>query len=173
MRLRSILGVVLAVFFVSASSIAVSQSTWAGKRGGTWFSAGGGVSVFDPDFSYSGPAYGQGEMLGPTVWADCFPQPLLKYLSGVGVEAEMRDITFHRSPSQPSNLREVTAGGGLIYTWLHFARIHPYGKFLAEQGSAEFASPSGQRLNASRLVTVEGGGVEYRATRKILGPGRL
>jgi hypothetical protein len=167
MRLQSILGVGLAVFFVSASSTAVSQAVWAGNRGGTWFSAGAGVSFFDPDYSYSGPAYGRGEMLGPTVWVDCYPQPLWHYLSGFGFEVEMRDITFHRSPSQPSNLREVTAGGGVLYTWLHFARIHPYGKFLVEQGNAEYESPAGQRLHANRPITAEGGGVEYKVSRHI------
>lgn len=155
MRMQSNLKVILAVVLLSASVPAVAQSAPAAIKGGLTLSAGGGVSGYRT-------AIDQGKMLGITAWGDCMPEWVPKAIHGIGIEAEMRDITIWRPPSQP-NMRELTFGGGVYYTWLHFARIHPFGKVEEQFGIADFTSNAGNHVQLTRTLMEMGAGVDYRA----------
>jgi opacity protein-like surface antigen len=109
-------------------------------------------------------------MYGGTIWADWYPTQLPQILHGLGVEVEARDISLHQNCIPPGfcpqkNLRQDTAGGGVIYDWHLFHRFHPYGKFLVEDGSVDYF-PSPPHSHANLMVFAAGGGFEYR----FLGP---
>jgi len=157
MRLQSNLRVLLAIIFVSASTAGMAQTAPAATKGGWPIEVGGGVSVMDPDY----PDYGEGLMLGGTVWLDYLPTFLPKKLNGLGIEAEARELGLHRSGNQPKNLKEEAAGGGAIYRWHHFDRLLPYGKFLYEFGRADTRQARGTYFQTRTLMEF-GGGVEYR-----------
>jgi opacity protein-like surface antigen len=157
MRLQLILRVILAAFFISASMTGFSQSAPAARKGGIPLVAGAGLSAMNPDYDH-------GTMLGGTLWVSYVAPWVPKRLYGIGIEAEARDLNYHRSPSQPPNLREDTAGGGPIYYWMRYQRFHPYMKALGEFGNADYnSSASGLRYNTSRTLAVLGGGFEYQA----------
>ena len=154
MRLQSNLKVILAVFFMSASLTAVAQSAPSATKGGWPLAAGGGVSVMNPD-------YGHGSMVGITVWGDYVPQWVPRWLYGIGLDAEGRDLNYHRSSTQ-ANLREDSIGGGPIYFWMHYQRFHPFIKALAEYGNFEYEPYPGIRSHNTRTLAVFGGGIEYQ-----------
>jgi len=102
-------------------------------------------------------------MGGGTLWIDYRPSFSSPLLHGFGLEVEARDVSLGGSQSQP-NMRQDTAGGGVTYTWLHYRDFHPYGKFLASQGSMDFnigAVPPYE--HDTRALFQSGGGFEYRA----------
>ena len=153
MRLQSNLKVILVVFLLSASLTAVAQSSPSATKGGWPLAVGGGVSVMNPD-------YGHGSMVGITVWGNYVPQWVPKRLYGIGLDAEARDLNYHRSNSQ-ANLQEESIGGGLIYFWMHYQSFHPFIKTLVEFGNLDYQLPSGKRSNNTRTLDVFGGGAEY------------
>jgi opacity protein-like surface antigen len=163
MRLQSNLKILLAILFVSAGTGALAQTAPAATKGGWPIEVGGGLSVMDPDY----PDYGEGLMMGGTVWVDYLPTFLPKKLHGLGIEAEGRELDFHRSGSQPKNLKEESGGGGAIYQWHHFDRLLPYGKFLYEFGKADIETGSGTPYYETRTLMEMGGGVEYRVWNAI------
>lgn len=114
---------------------------------------GAGVSSFDVD-------WGHGRMLGGTLWADWHPKQISGKLYGLGIEAEARDISFNRSPSQV-NFRQDTAGGGVIYNWPHYRKFRPYGKFLVSFGSMDFKIRT-PYSHDTRVVFAPGVGFDYR-----------
>ncbi|MGH9604540.1 MAG: outer membrane protein [Terracidiphilus sp.] len=138
-----------------------SQTAPDAEKGPLSFSLGAGVSNYNVD-------WGHGRMYGGAVWFDWYPIFLPRILDGVGVEAEARDISIGRSSTQPSNLREDTAGGGPIYTWRHFPNFHPYAKGLVSFGSMDFRFPTDPSYtHDTRTVKAVGGGFEYRLSGSI------
>jgi opacity protein-like surface antigen len=160
---------ILAVLFTVAAFPIFSQTVPAAWQGETPISVGGGVSGFDPDYSEFGPDYGQGRMLGVTGWVDYVPHWSLKRLYGLGVELEGRDINYHRSSSQPANLRQDTLMGGGIYSLRRYQKFRPYGKLLFGLGNTDYGSLTTpeRRYNQSRIVLGLGGGLDYRLYRHL------
>jgi len=161
MRLKLILRVILAALIMTAAFPVFSQTAPAATQDKLPLSVGGGIASFDPDFEH-------GRMLGEAAWVNYTPHWVPRILDGIGLEAEVRDLGFHRSPSQPPNLRQDVAEGGLTYTWIHFHNIRPYGKFFAGFGNTVYkSSTTGMSRNDSRTITSMGGGAEFRAYRNL------
>lgn len=110
-----------ALLFLTTSLPLFSQVAPAATQGGRPLVVGIGVSGFDTEMFAKW-------MEGTTVWADWNFVHAPSFLSGFGVEAEVRDLD-HGQPSG-QRLRQGTAGGGPLYTWRHFRNLQPYGKFL-------------------------------------------
>jgi opacity protein-like surface antigen len=163
MRLQLNLRVMMAALLAATavSGFAQTVPTATGKAGLNHLTVGAGISYFKPDFD-------NGEMLGGTVWANFFPNWVPRYVRGIGVALEARDINYYRSTTQPANLRQDTAQGGLIYSWSRFSRIRPYAKFLAGLGNTDYESTiTHKRYNDGRTIMSVGGGVDYRITSRI------
>jgi len=150
---------VVAVLVVSTSIPAFSQVAPEAEYGPP-VSVGIAYSNFYTDWT--------GRLQGPTVWADWNFYEHPSYLNGFGIEVEGRDLNYGtRSPEVP-NLRQDTAGGGPIYTWRHYRRVHPYAKFLVGFGSIDFtfnAIPN--YTHDTRTVYEPGGGAEYRIWQNV------
>ena len=141
-----------------ACSRLVAQAQPAAKTGAFPLSVGAGLSDYDVD-------WGHGRMLGGTVWLDFQPPKLPAWLNGLGAEIEARDISLNHSPSQPSNYREDTLGGGAIYTVNRYRSFRPYGKFLASFGSMDFRTSNPGYSHETRTVYAPGGGIEVKVYR--------
>ena len=157
---------VLATLFLTAALPLFSQVVPSATRGGGGIGAlvvGAGFSDYDVD-------WGHGRMEGGALWIDWSPNMGPSFLHGLGIEAEARDISLGRSSTQPSNFRQDTGGGGVIYHWHHYRNFHPYGKFLISLGSFDFRNgvPNAPNYNHdTRNVYAPGGGLEYRIIRNI------
>ena len=158
LKLNSIL--IPAVLFLAASLPRSSQTVPAGEEGHLPFSVGAGFSNYDVD-------WGHGRMNGGALWIDWHPASVPRILDGIGLEAEARDISIGHSSTQPTNFRQDTAGGGVIYTWRHFSNFRPYGKYLVSFGSLDFHSGDPYYNHETRTVTAMGGGAELRVFRNI------
>ncbi len=158
MRFRLFVLPVLAVSIFSITAPAYSQAVPAYQRR-TWpISVGIGPSSYDVD-------WGNGRMLGGTIWADWYPTKLPHILRGLGLEGEVRDISLNRSSDQ-TNVRQDTAGAGPIYAWRHFHSFHPYAKYLIAYGSVDFPG-NGTYSHDTRTLYAPGGGFEYRFYRQL------
>lgn len=160
MRLRPVLALILAVLPVCTAHFALAQVVHAATDGTLPFAIGGGYSSYDVD-------WGHGRMSGAAVWADYTPRWIPVRLNGLGIEAEGRDIAFGHSSSQPSNFREATAGGGVLYTWRHFRTFRPYGKFIVGYGSIDFRVANPSYNHDTRTVGSLGVGFEYRIFKRL------
>jgi hypothetical protein len=169
----------LAVLFAAAVVSAGAQVVPSAEVGGLPIVAGAGASLFNMDWGHDQfgvPRY----MEGVTGWVDWhltrLPGPSL--LRGLGVEIELRDVSFGEPSSlsnanvgdKGTNLRQDTGLGGVIYTWRHYRRVRPYGKALAGLGSIDFpplpASPPTYRHD-DRTITAFGAGADFRAGHNI------
>ncbi len=178
MFFRRTAAVLAAVLAIAAIPLA-GQVVPSAEQGGLPLAVGGGASRFNLDcapYIYGSTCY----MNGITVWADWsfarLPGPSL--LHGLGVELEGRDINYGLPPwlsnaqqgDTGTNLRQDTGMGGLIYSWRHFARVHPYGKALFGLGSIDFpplpASPAWYRHD-DRTIPAFGGGADIRAWKHV------
>lgn len=163
MHRKAYLAPIAAALFVCAACSAFAQTAPAAKGSGGFssFAAGAGFSGFNPDWDH-------GHLLGGTLWIDYTPAGLPSFLRGFGLEAEARDLNYGRSQSQPWNLREDVAGGGVIYSYHRLHSFHPYGKFLVGYGNTDYGSNiTHARGHDSRTVTSTGGGVELRVYRNL------
>jgi hypothetical protein len=160
MRLKPYLGLVLGVLFVFNASHAVAQTAPAATEARLPLAIGAGFSGYNPD-------WGQGHLLGGTLWIDYTLSHVPSLLRGIGIEAEARDLNYGRSSTESPNLREDLAGGGAIYSWPHYRNFRPYGKFFAGYGNRDAEYYNGIRFHDSRTVTSVGGGVEYRTFRSV------
>jgi len=156
-------------------------------------SVGLGASIYSLDYVGDGNNSWR-PIDGATLWIDWQFTRIPHYLNGVGVEAEVRDLSKWgpkelskgygsyncvdgalppNCEPNPSGLRADTAEGGLLYTWHRYARIHPFGKLLAGFGNMDFPAtdahyPSGRLYtHDTRTFFALGGGLEYRLKRKI------
>jgi len=166
-----------AAFFAAAACSAFSQTVYHADEGKLSLAVGGGISNFDPDFAQGPPpanqeleGLGQGRMWGGTAWIDSGVPWGAEWLRGFGIEAEYRSI-FAGGSTGHESLRESTIAGGATYTWRHWRRVHPYGKYLFGLGSARFAPvPEANGtfyLRDSRGANIVGGGSEFRVTQHI------
>ena len=153
MRLKIVLTTIL---LISGTPL-FSQVAPARERG-LPIAIGVGFSDFDTDWS--------GRERGTTVWVDWNFYSAPSLLKGLGLEVEGRDLSYGRSGSDP-NLRLDTVGGGPIYTWRRFQKVHPYGKFLINYGSIDFTSSDPDYKHDTRTVYTPGVGVKYKAFRNI------
>jgi len=166
MRLKLLVVPILTVSLFAPVFPAFSQVVPAYSGPSLSLSVGFGPSSYDVD-------WGHGRMYGGTIWADWYPTQLPRILHGLGVEVEARDISLHQNCNPPGfcpqkNLRQDTAGGGVIYSWRHFRNFHPYGKFLIEDGSVDFYHASRPaNPHANLMLFAPGGGLEYRIFRPI------
>jgi len=154
MRLKLVLTAIL----LTAGTPLLAQVAPAVKGGGLPIAIGAGFSDYYTDWT--------GRLGGAAVWIDWNLYSGPSFLRGFGLEAEGRDLNFLRSGGDPK-LRQDTIGGGPIYTWRRFDRVHPYGKFLIGYGSMDFTSGSPNYSHDTRTVYAPGGGVEYRVFQHI------
>jgi opacity protein-like surface antigen len=161
MRSQFIPRMIAAALFAVAVIPTYSQTNPAAVQGSLPIAVGFGFSDFSAD-------YGPGTLMGGTLWIDYTPTRLPQILEGIGIEAEGRDLSLNRSSSQPPNLREDVASGGVIYSWRRHDNFRPYGKVLFGFGNIDYESfGSSVRRHDSRTVTTLGGGLEYRSFRNI------
>lgn len=159
MRFKLFVPYILSVCFFTAALPAFSQVAPAYHAQSLQLTVGVGPSSYNVD-------WGHGPMYGGTIWADWYPGKIQSFAHGLGIEAEARDISLHQNCSPPgfcpqTNMRQDTAGGGVVYNWRLFARFHPYVKFLVEDGSVDFYPLPGYSHD-TRTLLAPGGGFEYR-----------
>lgn len=159
MRFRSSPRLISAMLFLAATLPLSSQTVPAAEEGHLPFTVGAGYSNFGPDW---GP---NGRINGGTFWLDWHPGFVPRVLDGIGVEAEARDLSLGGPANPPFDLRFDTAGGGVIYTWRHYNRWRPYGKYLVEFGSMDFNIGSPTYRHDTRTVSAPGLGIEYHLIR--------
>ncbi|HEY1256498.1 MAG TPA: outer membrane beta-barrel protein [Terracidiphilus sp.] len=97
-------------------------------------------------------------------WIDWKPNLGPSALKGLGIEAEYREYQYAQIGSQ--SLTQSTVGGGPIYTVQHWPDIHPYAKFLINNGQMIHTDNSTIPTTyptTSWLTWAPGGGIEYRA----------
>jgi hypothetical protein len=121
------------------------------------FRVGAGFSDFRTSF-------GHGTIKGGTLWLDYTPT-LPHFLNGLGIEAELRDLSL-APPSTTPIYRFDEAEGGVVYSWHHFSKVVPYGKALFGYGNVDYKL-NGARYHDSRTITVLGGGLEYRVYKSV------
>jgi opacity protein-like surface antigen len=171
---------------------AASQVIPAAQEGRLPLSVGLGASSFSLDWGVDSNGTRR-PIAGATLWIDWHFSGLPRYLNGLGIEAEAREVSKW-GPAElskgyrdyncgtnvppncqpnPSGLRQDTAEGGLLYTWRRDAKFHPYAKILFGFGSMDFPAgdaflPSGAPYtHDTRSVYSFGGGIEYRLKRKV------
>jgi opacity protein-like surface antigen len=164
MDLKPYLGpTLLAALIVCAASSILAQSAPAATQGNLPWAVGLGLSGYNPDD-------GHGHLLGGTLWIDYTVPHMPHILHGIGLEAEARDLNYGRSSSEPANLREDVALGGVIYSWRRYRNLRPYAKLMAGYGNADQESTETTPVTIwhdSRTIMGGGGGVEYMAYRSI------
>ena len=163
MHLKPYLGLVVASLLVLGANRAPAQAPPAASVARVPLAIGAGFSGYNPD-------YGNGHLLGGTLWIDYSPSWVPSLLRGVGLEVEAHDLHFGQSSSQPKNLRQDVASGGVFYSWPRYSGIRPYVNYQMGLGNQDYtvgplAAPV--RIHQSRTVTSVGGGVEFRASRRI------
>jgi len=169
MRFKQLVFPVLTGCLFAAALPALSQIQPTYRWPSLPLSIGIGPSGFNPD-------WGHGMMFGGAFWIDYYPGMLPSRLRGLGIEVEARDISLnrHEDPNQQypdwseqANTREDTAGGGAIYTWRHYRKFRPYGKFLYSFGSIDFITglthATSTYTHDTRGLMSMGGGLEYKA----------
>ena len=148
----------IALFLVAVAP-AFAQVVPAGQQGG-----GGGSLPIVVGSAYSnftldwGPGH---RSSGMTAWIDVYPFP--KFLRDVGLEGEARTS---RWGNPIAGLREDTAQAGAIYSFSRWNKVHPYGKFLAGNGSMDFPAFPGNPnyKHDTFFVDSASGGAELKAT---------
>jgi hypothetical protein len=158
MRLKLIPELFATALFMAAISPACAQVGPSAVQGGLPIVVGAGFSNYAMD-------YGTARMDGIAAWIDFYPRGLPRVISGLGIEAEGRDINFGR-PSNIPRLRQDTGLIGVIYPWNHYRNFRPYAKYLAGQGSYDFP-PLGNYTHDTFLVLAPGGGAEYRVWQDV------
>lgn len=156
MRCKACFSPVLAALFLAVAVPAHSQVAPAATRGSARLSAGGGIAYFDLDYGMSR------KMIGLTGWGDYRLPHMPRYLHGLGIQGEIRDVNYAR-PSSLHRMRQDTYLGGPTYTWDHYRNFHPYAKFLLGIGSIDFP-PIGTYNHDTRAVFAPGMGVDYDIT---------
>lgn len=160
MHLKPFFKLIMGALFVGSAYLSFAQVVPSASENRLPLAVGAGLSSFNPDWAH-------GRMLGGTLWADYTPNWVPQRLHGIGLEVEARDLNYHRSPSQPANLREDIASGGVIYSWRHFHNFRPYGKFLMGFGNTDYEGKTLVRGHDSRTITSLGGGAEFRVFRHV------
>ncbi len=142
MVFRHLIRLSLAALFVSAALPGISQVAPAATQRSWPLEIGGGFSYFSNHLTnakYPTQYYPtvDANMFGATAWADWTFRRIPHILSGLGIEAEGRDLR-HGNSGPAAMLHEDTGAGGVIYKWHHYRSFHPYGKFLVGYGSIDY-----------------------------------
>jgi opacity protein-like surface antigen len=159
MCLKLPLSLTLSVLLACVAFPACAQSVPAAERPTPPWAAGFGFSGFNPDYNH-------GHLLGSTLWFDYTSYHKPHILDGFGLEIEARDLNYGRSSTQPPNLRQDVAEGGVLYSWHRFYNIHPYAKFLVGFGNTDETDQLGNRYHDSRTTKAVGGGVDLKTYRQ-------
>lgn len=137
-----------------------AQVVPSAKRNIPALEIGSGVSVFHPDF-------GSGTMLGYSVWADYAPGILAQIIPGLAIEAQFKDIGWHRSASQ-QNVDEKTFLGGAKYSWNQYKGIYPFVASKVGYGSIDFFNINfGSYTHDTRTIYSFSGGAQYKIQRHV------
>lgn len=166
MHLKPYLGLVLALFLVLVPTRALAQAPPAATEARLPLAIGAGFSAFNPDNRYNE----HGHLLGAALWIDYSPNRVPHMLRGIGVQLEARDLNYGRSSTEPLNLRQDVASGGIIYSWPGLRNLRPYGKFEMGFGNQDYGpagNPEPYRVHQTRTVTSVGGGLEIRAAHSV------
>jgi opacity protein-like surface antigen len=171
MQFRHAPKVFFAAFFLFAAVPTFSQVVPSGYEGKLPLVVGAGFSDYRLDWGYDALGHRR-PIMGGAAWADWNFYGLHR-LSGLGVEFEAEDLSFNgpielttKEPYNNASMRHDTAGGGALYTWRHWRKISPYGKFLIGFGSMDFPSnnrrPDGTPYtHDTRTIYEPGGGATY------------
>ena len=161
MRLKLIPPLSLALLFVFSAHSSYSQVAAAAHlSGGIPITVGAGVSSYNTSWN-------KGQLWGGNVWIDYNFDWLPGPLSGLGLEAEGRDLSLDRPAKYAPITKQDVASGGVVYRWRHYERFRPYGKFLMGYGNTDWDGKAGVRVHQSRTVTTAGGGVEAEAMHRV------
>jgi opacity protein-like surface antigen len=148
---------ILIALTLTAAIPAVSQVDPSATQGGLPLRVGGGFSDYITQIS---PQH----MLGGTLWVDCTPTGLPRFLNGLGVEAEGRYVTVGQTtPASIGFLRLGTLGGGPTYTVRRFGKFRPYVKFLVNYGVNQMNYPYRGEIfrRETEAAYAVGGGADY------------
>ena len=154
MRWSRILATILSAVSIVAAIPAFSQTVPSAYQGTLPFTIGGGASNLNAD-------WGKNRLFGYSIWGDWHPGDLPRLLDGLGVEVQGRDLEF--GGQLPKGYRQDTVGAGLIYSYRHFRRFRPYGKFLIEYGRLN--TGGGEILTDK--VYAPAFGLEYHAIQRL------
>jgi opacity protein-like surface antigen len=166
-----------AAFLIALALPLSSQTVYDARQGGLPLAFGGGVSNFDPYFT-QGPApfntlypgFEYGRMWGVTAWADAGIPFTSGWLHNFGLEAQYQSI-FAGGTTGQVNIKETSTGGGPMYTLHHWARFHPYGKYIFSLSRVDFTPEprvgGGTYSHDSRATNSLGAGIEFRCTQHI------
>jgi opacity protein-like surface antigen len=162
MRLKLFPPLSLAVLLVFSTSLSYSHTAPAARSFEPIpITVGVGLADYNPDWDH-------GHLLGGALWIDYTPEWLPGPLRGLGIEAEARDLSLNYAVKTGPLYREDVASGGVLYTWRHYRRFRPYGKFLMGYGNADWhGRQPGSRQQQSRTVTTAGGGIEMDAFHRV------
>jgi opacity protein-like surface antigen len=168
MRLKLYHVPAMVVLFVCAAYSTLAQIAPAATQSSNHFAAGVGVSGYDLDDKSD---YLQGFLLGGTLWID-YKLPFMPgFLSGLGLEAEARDLNYGRFSAISTNLRMDTASGGMTYHLNHYVKFHPYGKYMMGFGNVDYGKTpnpiTSHPFQETRTITSVGGGVDYRISQNL------
>ena len=166
MRLKRCFWLTLAVLIACAAYSAQAQVVPAATAGQSAATAKQPVWALGAGLSGYHPIVQTGHLLGGTLWIDYSASWVPSFLQGIGLEAEARDLNYGRASTVSPNLREDTAEGGVIYSWPHYRKLHPYGKLLMGYGNVD-QMVYGARHHDSRTLAIWGGGLDYKISRSI------
>jgi opacity protein-like surface antigen len=149
----------VAGLFLALAIPTFPQAAPSASQGSLPITFGVAVSSFYTDWS--------GYESGPDLWLDWNFYRGPGFMQGLSIEAQARDLNYDRTGDN-TNLRETTAGGGLLYHWRHWQRIEPYGKFLLGFGGIHFSNKPGDNYtHDTRAVFAPGGGGDFHLWRSI------
>jgi opacity protein-like surface antigen len=170
--------VFFAALFLFAAAPMFAQVKPSGYEGKLPLVVGVGISDYRLDWGYDALGHRR-PIYGGAFWIDWNFYGLPRKLNGLGVELEGEDLSKFgpielttKYPGDNASMRHDTVGGGALYTWRHFRKISPYGKFLLGYGSIDFSSnnlrPNGTPYtHDTRTIYEPGGGATYALTEHL------
>ena len=166
MRSKSLSWCIPVLLLICAAAFSSAQAVYSASEDHPRLSIGAGFSIFSQDW---GP---NPHPTGITYTIDYHP-PLPRFLDDVNIEAQGRNLIWHRGTipitGAPIVPRTETLGGGLIYHphEVRFHRFEPYAKVLVSYGYIHFAEDDVSYNHDSRTVPALGGGVDYRLIHRV------
>ena len=140
------------------AAIGYSQVVPAARATNLPLAVGAGYSDFNADWD-------NGRIDGGTVWINYYPAIIPRYLKGLGLDIEARDLSYNKTTAGLQGYKQDTAGGGAIYSWHHFQNFRPYAKGLMEYGSFDFNVGAPYYHHDTRSLDVMGAGVDIHVIR--------
>lgn len=159
MRIHDRFKFVAAFSMLLAASPLLSQVQPSVATGGSSLSVGSSFALFNADL-------GKNRLDGVTVWGDWQPKFLPRIPRGLGIELQVRDLSFGTTTAPPAVTRLATFGGGPVYTYHRYPRFRPYAKLIFDYGEIDWANPNPVFKHETRTVYAPGGGFEARVFRQ-------